>query len=437
MVIKQKNLIAFQLYYLMIVEFLIDILHFPEIIRYVLDVNAIFLAILALPKIQIILRDRVFKYFNSYVILYMSAIVLFSLLRSTPFGRVLWAARNNYLYIIFFFCCAYTLKTEDFSKIMRNVARFQIVNVLCATYEYLVLGSRGDGLGGMFGIQSGCNGYLNNYLFIITAWAIVMFAQKRIRMYYLVWIILSSVVLAASAEIKFYYIELALIIVASLVLSRVSINNGVILLGAVILFFVAIQIVGKIDPHIVRFFSNIDAVTTYSKETYGNTAISRGTALSQVNDYFFRDDGFKNLFGYGFGYCEDSKSFDWANSVFATRYAYLGYRNLSVSMIFLETGYVGLIGFVAIFVFLFILAQKHKDTVEKGNEHIYFAQIVAILAIVNVWYDSCIRRESAYLTFFALAGLLIVVRANAGNISTSEKQGGEVKKRRRRIKFVR
>ena len=424
----------------MLVEFFIDVLHFPEVLRYVLDVNAIFLAILALPKIQIILKDKVFKYFNSYVILYMVSIVLFSLARSTPAGRVLWAARNNYLYIIFFICCAYTLKTEDFSKILKNVARFQVINFACALFEYFVLKTSGDNLGGMFGTQSGCNGYLNNYLFIISAWAVVMFAQKRLRLSYLMWILVSSVTLAAVAELKFYYVELALIIVSSIVLSRVSLNNGFILLSAIILFFVAVQIVGRINPEIVKFFSNIDNVTSYSRETYGNTAISRGTALAQINDYFFHGDKFRNLFGLGFGYCEESKSFAWANSNFALRYSYLGYRNLSVSMLFLETGYTGLVGFVAIFVFLFIYAQMYKDSVEKGRQYVYLAQIVSVLAIANIWYNSCIRRESAYLTFFVLAGLIIALRnaqSDAPDADATPKRMSIKRHRKRRIKFVR
>ncbi len=424
----------------MVVEVLIDLFHFPDMIRYVLDVNAIFIAVLALPKITLILSDKVFKYFNSYIIIYMAVIVAFSVLMSTPFGRILWATRNNYLYIVFFLCCAYTMKSGDFSDIMRNIARFQLFNVGCAAYEYIALNCQGDALGGMFGIQPGCNGLLNNYLFIITIWAIVMFQHGKISLPYLLWIIVSSVALAAAAELKFYFIELAFIILANIALSRANIKNGFLVIVAVVLFFVAIQIVSQINPDIVRFFSNFDTVTTYSTENYGNTTISRGTAIAQINSYFFHHDKLLNLFGYGFGSCESSQSFAWANSSFANHYSYLGYRNLSVSMIFLETGYAGLIGFIAIFVLLFIFAQKYKDKVTKGKDIISVAQITSLLAIANIWYNSCIRRETAYLTFFVLAGLLIAVRER--DKKESENNGDDKNRKRikirirRRIKFI-
>ncbi len=440
MVIKQKHLIEFQIYYLLIVEFLIDVLHFPEIIRYVLDANAIFIALLAIPKISIMLSDKVFRKFNSYVLIYMLAVVLVSLLRSTPVGRVLWAARNNYLYIVFFLCCAYTIKSVDFEHILKNVVRFQAFNVLCVMMEFFVFGLRGDNIGGMFGIQTGCNGYLNNYLFIITTCVIIMFDQKMIKLSYLIWILASSVALAAMAELKFFFIEIVVIILTYLVLSKSNANNAAVILGAGILVFIAIPIINKIDPDILKFFSNIDRVKTYASNNYDNTTISRTTAISQINSYFFHDDKVKNLFGYGFGYCESSQSFGWANSGFANTYSYLGYRNLSVSMIFLETGFVGLIGFVAIFVFILLYAQKYKAKIKNGSHLVFLSQIISVLAIINIWYNSCIRRETAYLTFFMLAGLLLVVRESVYGTKQSEdapkKRRISIRRTKRRIKFT-
>ena len=126
------------------------------------------------------------------------------------------------------------------------------------------------------------------------------------------------------------------------------------MLGVIAAIFIAIQIIGAVNPDIVEFYSEIDNVTSYSQSTYENTIMNRGTAFSQIHDMFFGNDVKYNLIGYGLGYCEDSKRFAWANSPFAVRYGAMGYRNLSVAMLVLETGYIGLIGFIAIFVFMFV-----------------------------------------------------------------------------------
>jgi len=410
MVIKQKHLIAFQIYYMLIVEMLIDILHFPSIIRYVLDVNAILIALLALNKLKIIISDKVFKRLNIYIMLYMLGAVFVSILFATPLGRILWAFRNNYLYLIFFLCCAYTLSLKDFDSIMKNCIRFSFFNAICVFYEYVVLHLYGDNVGGMFGSSFGCNGLLNVYLFVITAYSIVMFAKKKASIFQLLWIVISSLIIASVSELKFFYIEFALIIIFYLVLSKASLNNTFLLLGIIVAFYVAIQIIGAIQPDIVEFFSDIDKITSYSYSTYNNTIINRGTVFSQIHNLFFGNDVRLNIFGYGLGYCEESKTFAWAQSPFATKYASMGYRNLSASMIILETGYLGLVAFIAIFIFIFIIAQKQKSENENKNQYFIVSQIVSLLLIINIWYNSAIRREIAYLSFLYLASIIIVLR---------------------------
>ena len=408
MVIKQKHLIEFQIYYFLIVEFLIDFLHFPDLVRYVLDVNAILIALLALNKTKFVIRDKVFKTLNRYILLYMFGVIAVSLIRLTPVGRVVWAARNNFIYVFFFFCCAYTLTQKDFSRIMKNCIRFSFFNIICSAYEFFVLKLSGDYAGGMFGIKHGCNGMLNVYLLVITSYTIVMFAKKKASVYVLAWVVLSSVTVAAIAELKFFYIELAIIIIANIVFSRASMNNAILLLGVIASFFIAIQIIGAINPDIVEFFSKIDNVTTYSKSTYENTIMNRGTAFSQIHDMFFGNNIKYNLIGYGLGYCEDSKRFAWADSPFSDVYGSLGYRNLSVAMLLLETGYIGLIGFIAIFVFMFVVAIRNRT---KENEHfLVFSQIMCVLVIINLWYNAEIRGPSAFFTFFALSALIIPFR---------------------------
>jgi len=410
MVLKQKHLIEFQIYYLLIVEMLIDLLHFPDIIRYVLDVNLIFIFLISLPKIRDIINDRIFKNLNYYILGYMFAIIAFSIIRQTPVGQVFWAVRNNYFYIIFFFICAYSLNKQDFNRIITNVIRLQTLNIICILYEYFVLGKFGDFAGGMFGTTPGCNGYLNVYLCVITAFALVQYANKKKSLIGVLYVVLSSMFVAVFSELKFYFIELAVIVLVSILLSRINAKNGILVIVAFMAIFIGIQVLSAVNPWSANLMRDFDGLNEYTKTTYGGTIIARGTPFSQVNDYFFKGNVFYNLFGYGFGACEDSVSFSWANSNFATMYRDLQYRNLSTSAIFIETGYVGLAAFIGVFIGIFAVSQKLKQKYSDIRNVYAFTQTITIVAIMNIWYNSSIRREIAFLTFFCLSALVIFTR---------------------------
>ena len=413
MVIKQKYLIEFQIYYLLIVEALIDLLHFPDIIRYVLDVNAIVLIILALPKIRDMLNDKFFKGFNSYVFIYMIAIAGFSLIRRTPVGQILWAVRNNYFYILFMLICAYTLKPKDLQRILKNIVFLQAFNVACVLYEYLIQRQSGDNLGGMFGTEFGCNGYLNVYLAIITAYVIVGYANRKVSLFTVLMITLSSMAIAVLSELKFYFFELVVIVILAITLSSLNAKNGMLVIVTVLAIFVGIQILSAVNPMSAELLRDFDSLNDYTKTSYDDQIIARGTPFSQINDYFFNGNLFYNLFGYGFGACESSETLRWANSAFANKYGYLQYRNLSTSMNFIETGFIGLIAFVAIFVLVFVYAQNQKQKYENIRHAYVFTQVVSIIAIMNIWYNSTIRREIAYLTFFCLSAFIVYSREKA------------------------
>ena len=413
MVIKQKHLIEFQIYYLLIVEALIDLLHFPDIIRYVLDVNLIFLLFMFIPKIKSIINDNATKKTHFYIFGYMFATIAFSIIRRTPFGQVAWAARNNYFYFIFYFICAYTLGSDDFKRIIKNVVRLQAFNIVCVLYEYLILKHFGDNVGGMFGTASGCNGYLNVYLCIISAYVLIQYLNKKASLSYVAYIVLSSMAIAVVSELKFYFIEFIIIILATLILTSANAKSGLIVIVGIVTLFVGVQILTAVNPWSADLISDFDSLSEYTKTTYNGTVIARATPFSQINDYFFRDNVFYNLFGYGFGACEDSVSFAWANSDFATEFRDLGYRNLSTSMVYIELGYTGVAAFLAIFVILFANIQQLKQKATENKNLYVFSQTVSVIAITNIWYNSTIRRGIAYLTFFALSAFVICAREQA------------------------
>jgi hypothetical protein len=339
----------------------------------------------------------------------MVALVVFSLLRQTKIGLVFWAVRNNYFYIFFFFICAYTFKPKDVYRILDNVEKLHIFNFLCVLYEFLILRNGGDSVGGMLGTSAGCNGYLNMYLVIVTAYVIIKYINKKTSILNVLWISLSSMAIAVASEIKFYFIEFVIIIILSVSLSRLSLKNGFVVLSAVMAVFVGFQLMTAIDPESAALLKDFDKISSYASATYENAVISRTRPFSQINDTFFNNNMFYNLFGFGFGACESSETFAWANTSFATKYGKTHYRSLSTAVNFLETGYIGLIAFIMIFVLFFIVVQKNKHLTLEHRYIMVFSQVSSLMAIINIWYNSSIRRPIAYLTFFCMSGAVIML----------------------------
>ncbi|MGU8471674.1 hypothetical protein ACV3P7_10495 [Clostridium perfringens] len=268
----------------------------------------------------------------------------------------------------------------------------------------------------MFGFEQGCNAYLNVYLSIITAICICQFMYKKINILSMLFIVGSSSVIATLGELKIYYVELILIVICAILLSKKSIKSFLIVITCCCSLFIGIKILSKTSNESLKFIQSIDSLIEYdSRIDYGDgdIRISRFKVFNQVNDYFFRDNTYLKIFGFGLGSCEDSETFSWFNSDFANEFGFLQYRNLSSAMLYLETGWIGLFGFIFIFIFIFILAYKYKSDF-MDTEYAYIpvlTQIVCVLTVIGVFYNSAIRREVAYFTYFILSLNLILIKA--------------------------
>lgn len=413
MKIRLRHLIEFQLYYMLVIKSFISILHIPEASKYLLDVNIVLMMALSIASLPRIFKDRDFKKLNSYIVLYMVAMVVIAFVKNVAPGQILWAIRNNYFFIIFFFICTLALNKKDVERIFDNIVKLQAYNVFCVLIEYFFMHKKNDYLGGMFGMEQGCNVYLNIYMVVITAYTVVRYLYKKSSVSVMLAVIISNSVISAFSELKFYYFELAIILVLALVLSGKSSKNLYIVVFIVGALFVGIRILSLVNTESINILSSVDSILEYGADDYANEEgfiITRLTSFYQINEYFFNDKLANKLLGFGLGSCESSKTFRWANSSFATMHEDTGYRNLTVSVNYLETGYIGLILFIAIFILLFMKARKFKGKISKENADILVcAQTIIPLLIINFWYNASIRIESAYLSYFVLSLVCICI----------------------------
>ena len=94
-------------------------------------------------------------------------------------------------------------------------------------------------------------------------------------------------------------------------------------------------------------------------------------------------------------------------------------------MLYLETGFAGLLMFFGIFVFIMALAIKYRR-VKELNSYSIFTLIMSVMAMMNIVYNSSLRREISFLVFFTLSLLFIKIREyraeNAKNKTTQTKK---------------
>ena len=413
MQLKYKSIAFFLIGYMLLIEIFISIFHLPRNIRFVIDVVALILIFLGFQKISYALSEKGYRWYFGYIILFIVSTILGSFFRMVPIGQVLWAIRNNYLYILFGIIVIYLIDTHDVDKVFEFCLKLQVLNVIMGIYEYYILNVHNDYLGGIFGVDQGCNANLNGYMMIISAYAINKYLVKKMSIAKTIWVIGSCTFMAALSELKMFYVEVVLIVVCSVLLNRKSIKGFMMLAGGFLGLIIGIQVLSVVNPKSVEDLISITNMIDYNTRSdygAGDIRITRLGSTNLINKWFFKDDMSLKLFGMGLGACEDSTSFTFCNSQFATQYRSLGYRNLTMSMNYLETGYIGVICFALIFIFLFLIATKMKNEMSEYKEMASVSQVICIMSVLNFWYSSAIRMNIAYLTFFSIMSVFIYYR---------------------------
>lgn len=147
---KCRELVIFQVYYILIVQLLIDALNAPQYIVFLTDIiNALLcLYMLRFPKTLFYENDT--KLFHQILEIYIVYLFIDALLNLVPLPMFIWGCRKLLRGLLYFFACIRFLEFEDYIKFLDNMFILQIVNVVLSLYQFFVLGLVQDNLGGIF-----------------------------------------------------------------------------------------------------------------------------------------------------------------------------------------------------------------------------------------------------------------------------------------------
>ena len=238
---------------------------------------------------------------------------------------------------------------------------------------------------------------------------------------------LISVIIAALSELKMFIVMYVGIIALASLIMRFTWRKMTVSIATVILCYVGIHLLTLIYPNWSEIFS-IERLLNESSSASGYTGRGGFNRLTTIPIILkdFLDTVPERLFGLGLGNC-DTSTFSILNTPFFKRYSATRYNWFSSSFVMLETGFAGLVTYVAFFISTFLQSNSTKN---KKNYDVQLCRLSAIMAcvcIVLVIYNASMRIEEAYLAYFYMS-LAFIKKDDKGSVRNNfciqQDQGG-------------
>ncbi len=420
-----KRLIYAEIIYVCVIKFLISTFNLPSIANYVTDIINLLAFVIAI-GVQIKKKEKLNIKITTWIVIFM---IMFSIIGLIKNGQsillYMWGFRNIYRFFAFMYSSIVLLNKKDVENIFKILNVFFVINIFLCLYQYLGLHQDMDHIGGIFGISSGVNGYMNIYLMVIFTYALTGYLHKTKKLSYLIFIAVLSLFVAVISELKMFFVELIIITLAGILLSNFKKRTFLLVAVASVVLYLGVNALYVIYPAFEDYFT-LDNIIESASDDESIGRLTRLTAISEIDDMFLTDNS-KKLVGIGMGSAETSQ-IEAFNTDFFRKYGLtLRYTLFSHAFMLLENGYAGFILYVGFFVAVFYENGKMK---KKNNKKaaFTFTQILALISIMLIWYNSSLRTEAAYLTFFALSVGYIYNKSSQKSLEDKELKGVEVKR---------
>ena len=391
---------------------LIDFVGLPSAIKYLMDVCWLLLVALIginLNRKRVVVEKSSTLYYVWILLFFVVTLVVYLFNFQSPI-YYLWGFRNNFRFYIAFFAFILFFCVDDITDLLKKLDILFWINSILCIFQYFILGVKQDYLGGLFGTEKGCNGYLNIFLTIIVIKSIIYYLNKAENIGKVLAKCGVSLIVASLAELKFFYVEFMVVIIASVFITEFSWRKLWLVIGGIIGVFLSVNLLLIIFPYYLDFFS-IDAML--ESATVGGYSradeLNRLTTVPQITQNFLTTVP-ERLFGLGLGNC-DTSAYDFLKTPFYMQYSYIRYHWFSTAYLLLETGFIGLAFFMGFFVLIFVYSIKCKNNISNNLQEKMLCQIAALTALCAVMitvYNSSLRTEAGYLIYFVMSFPFVV-----------------------------
>ena len=379
-----------------------EVFMIPDVIRFAIDLFLIFILIALALKGYIIIHKNYAPLFFLIIVFFIYTLFVQIFNYQSIFYYV-WGLRNNFRFYVAFFLFIMFLNESESDKYLKWFDIVFWINFFICIYQYFILGYNQDHLGGIFGVKTGCNAYLNLFFCITITKAIIDYLNKKEIVWILILKLVISIFVSALAELKFFFIELIVIVCVAVLVTAFTWRKFFIIIFSAIVLIVGIFALVNIFPEFVGLFTLEELLKSASSDS-GYTSsgdINRLNAFAVISKNILITIPQK-LFGFGLGNC-DLSSISIFNTPFYERFSSLNYKWFSTSFWFLEGGYIGFGLFISFFVVCFILSLKLYKSGKARSDFCQISMVMCVVCLMSVIYNAALRLEIAYLVYFVLA----------------------------------
>lgn len=412
-----------------ICERLLESFGAPHSIIFLIDIANVYLFanIIVGHKIQNIFSANMIKIHFCIIVLG----ILVALFNGVVPQLIVWSLRNLLRFYIFFGACVSYLTGKDVDGFYDVLTRIFYINIIITLVQYM-LGFRGDYLGGLFGTAIGANAYNNILQIIVCTYCVCRIFEKKIDVKSAVITLGASLLLSIITETKVFFFELiAIIILNVLVIGIIERKYKVLFRGALIGVFVLAGIIAGAKYIAVLYpslsnsnFLSIEGLAYILTRESGYTGfgdLNRLTAITSLNKLDCFADVGSRVFGLGLGSAEFSTGSSFLQSAFYKQYDYLHYYWFSHAWMYIECGYVGLIGYILGFfanipIGIRVIRRLRKDG--RDTSAVVTGIVISIMTLLLCIYNQSLRIEGAYLLYFVFAGIYIKKKEVAIDVKT-------------------
>ena len=404
-------MLCFVFFFPFMQAFLTELLGIPDVVKFLCDGFALFLLVEMFAKRRLMVNKIIFPVMLVVFVFLIYTAIVYLFHFQFPF-YYLWGLRNNFRFYIIFLAFALLLEWEDATKWLKVLDWLWIVNFLVILFQYF-FGFSQDYLGGIFGVQIGCNGNLLLFMTIVVSKSLLLFMRGEGTIGQALFTTASALLISALAELKFFFIVFIIISIMVSVMTKFSFRKTAFIIlsaAAVFVFSIVLTTLYENFSYLLSWEGFIESAFNSNYATAED--IGRFTAIPVISKNFLTNIWSK-LFGLGLGNC-DTSSLSIFNSPFFQTYGQrFHYTYFSSAFLYLEVGAIGLTVVVLLFLLCFIIAWKMYKS-KKANEMVcQLALIVAVFSVVFLFYGGSLRSDAAYLFYFVLALPLISYRSAA------------------------
>lgn len=408
--IDGRFMLKLELYLFLVASALVNFNLLPTSALYLFDVINLFVCLVCFKRCRIAFSGA------KWIVTIIDILLLYNLISAaastTLIQYVMWELNAVFRIFIFLFIWVAVCRLEDLKEFLHMLYRFQILNFLFACVEFFIMGLQGDNCGGLFGIVSGCNSYANIYLCIVCGYAMNSYlAHGRVNIASLIATCLMSLAVATFSEIKFFYFEFVIILIVSLLANRFSRKTALLVVAGAALLAVGLNLLSIYYPESYELLFDVEAMAAYddgSQVATSGYGISRSAPIPQVNAMFFSSDDVEKMFGMGFGSATVS-SIDFFASSFYHEYDYLRYYYSPIAMIYIQTGWIGLILYLSVFVCMIIYTIHLRSRFKRFASDLYgFTLVMQAIFVSNCFYNATSRASIAILWAVVLSATVFV-----------------------------